>query len=115
MSARKRAQGPPPDREAEQEEVETSQAEDLANGTLLSPEVLDAEDDEPDAEADDALPVVHAAGEKGHVSALTRYMAQLRHHAPISREEEHALAGRWVEKETSRQRGSSCSRICAWL
>jgi len=106
VSARKRAQGPPPDREAEQEEVETSQAEDLANGTLLSPEVLDAEDDEPDAEADDALPVVHAAGEKGHVSALTRYMAQLRHHAPISREEEHALAVRWVEEgdvEAARQ------------
>ncbi len=31
------------------------------------------------------------------VDALTRYMAELRHHAPISREEEHALAVRWVE------------------
>ena len=31
------------------------------------------------------------------VSALTRYMAELRHHAPISREEEHELAVRWVE------------------
>ena len=29
--------------------------------------------------------------------ALTRYMAELRHHPPISREEEHALAVRWVE------------------
>ncbi len=29
--------------------------------------------------------------------ALTHYMAQLREHAPISREQEHALAVRWVE------------------
>ncbi|HEY8154337.1 MAG TPA: RNA polymerase factor sigma-32 [Myxococcota bacterium] len=28
---------------------------------------------------------------------LTQYMAQLRHYAPISREEEHELAVRWVE------------------
>ena len=33
-----------------------------------------------------------------HASALTAYMAQLRHHAPISREEEHELAVRWVEE-----------------
>ena len=32
------------------------------------------------------------------VSALTRYMAELRHHAPISREEEHDLAVRWHEE-----------------
>jgi RNA polymerase sigma-32 factor len=31
------------------------------------------------------------------VDALTRYMAELRHHAPISREEEHELAVRWYE------------------
>ena len=30
--------------------------------------------------------------------AITAYMAQLRHHAPISREEEHELAVRWVEE-----------------
>jgi RNA polymerase sigma-32 factor len=30
--------------------------------------------------------------------ALSRYMAQLAHHAPISREEEHALAVRWREE-----------------
>jgi RNA polymerase sigma-32 factor len=37
---------------------------------------------------------------------LTRYMAQLGHHAPISREEEHALAVRWHEEgdvEAARQ------------
>ncbi len=32
------------------------------------------------------------------VDALTRYMAELRDHAPISREEEQALALRWVEE-----------------
>ncbi|MFO0691690.1 MAG: RNA polymerase factor sigma-32 [Myxococcota bacterium] len=32
-----------------------------------------------------------------HSNALSAYMAQLRHHAPITREEEHALAVRWVE------------------
>ncbi len=38
--------------------------------------------------------------------ALTRYMAELAQHAPISREEEHALAVRWVEEgdlEAARQ------------
>ena len=30
--------------------------------------------------------------------ALTHYMAQLRHYAPITREAEHALAVRWVEE-----------------
>jgi len=40
------------------------------------------------------------------VSALTRYMSELRHHAPITREEEHALAVRWREEgdvEAARQ------------
>ncbi len=106
MSARKRAQGPPPDREGEQEEVETSETEDLAKGPAQSPEVPAPEDDAAEAEPVEVLPVVHAAGEQGLVSALTRYMAQLRHHAPISREEEHALAVRWVEEgdvEAARQ------------
>jgi RNA polymerase sigma-32 factor len=44
------------------------------------------------------VPTVHKAGEYGAVSALTRYMAELRHHAPISREEEHDLAVQWVEE-----------------
>ncbi|MCS5638680.1 MAG: RNA polymerase factor sigma-32 [Myxococcota bacterium] len=33
----------------------------------------------------------------GQVSSLSYYMSQLADHAPISREEEHALAVRWVE------------------
>jgi len=38
-----------------------------------------------------------ARGELERGDALTRYMSELRHHAPISREEEHELALRWVE------------------
>jgi RNA polymerase sigma-32 factor len=37
------------------------------------------------------------AREAGVGDTLTRYLAELRHHAPIPREEEHALALRWVE------------------
>ncbi|MCG8590020.1 MAG: RNA polymerase factor sigma-32 [Proteobacteria bacterium] len=40
---------------------------------------------------------VPAGREVERADALTRYMAELRHHAPISREEEHELALRWVE------------------
>jgi len=86
---------------------EEDSAEDLARDPIvLQPEVeldddddSDGSDDESDADSppETALPVVHAAGD-GPASALTRYMAQLRHHAPISREEEHALAVRWVEQ-----------------
>ncbi|MBW2272730.1 MAG: RNA polymerase factor sigma-32 [Deltaproteobacteria bacterium] len=49
------------------------------------------------APASVALPASRGA-DLEPVSALTRYMAQLRHHAPISREEEHELAVRWVEE-----------------
>jgi RNA polymerase sigma-32 factor len=44
------------------------------------------------------LPVVPAADrDVAPRDALGRYMSELRHHAPISREEEHALALRWTE------------------
>ncbi len=45
------------------------------------------------------LPIAVSSGRSLEpVDALTHYMAQLRHYAPISREEEHALAVRWVEQ-----------------
>jgi RNA polymerase sigma-32 factor len=44
-----------------------------------------------------ALPVPRPSAELERSDALGRYMAELRRHAPISREEEHALAVRWVE------------------
>ena len=50
-------------------------------------EILSAEDDSA------SLPSA-----PGQVSSLSYYMSQLADHAPISREEEHALAVRWVEE-----------------
>ncbi|RIK94754.1 MAG: RNA polymerase subunit sigma-70 [Proteobacteria bacterium] len=44
-----------------------------------------------------ALPAPAPRREIERGDALSRYMAQLREHAPIPREEEHALALRWVE------------------
>lgn len=41
---------------------------------------------------------VPASSGLAHTNALSAYMSQLRHHAPISREEEHELAVRWVEE-----------------
>ncbi len=113
MSARKRDElenvddSEPAGSVADSPEDETASVSDLVEETRpLSPEVLapknaesdDGGDEEDDDSSDTRLPVVHAAGEQGTVSALTRYMAQLRHHAPITREEEHALAVRWVEE-----------------
>jgi RNA polymerase sigma-32 factor len=52
----------------------------------------------PPARVAPALPAVPAADrDVGPADALGRYMGELRHHAPIPREEEHALALRWVE------------------
>ena len=42
-------------------------------------------------------PPAPAEREIGRGDTLTQYLAQLRHHAPIPREEEHSLALRWVE------------------
>jgi len=56
-------------------------------------------DDAPESEAKPA-PVPQASSSDrslGPVDALSAYMAQLGKYAPISREEEHALAVRWVE------------------
>jgi RNA polymerase sigma-32 factor len=46
-----------------------------------------------------ALPAVPSADKSvGPVDALSAYMSQLGQHPPISREEEHELAVRWVEE-----------------
>jgi RNA polymerase sigma-32 factor len=85
--------------ETESAEPEASVEELASDEAELTPDLIEVDDDDPVSdESPVPLPVVHAAGEQGTVSALTRYMAQLRHHAPISREEEHALAVRWVEE-----------------
>jgi RNA polymerase sigma-32 factor len=44
------------------------------------------------------VPVTPAARDLESGDTLTRYMAQLAQHAPISREEEHSLAVRWREE-----------------
>ncbi|MBJ20397.1 MAG: RNA polymerase subunit sigma-70 [Deltaproteobacteria bacterium] len=44
------------------------------------------------------IPTDPSAPGVSQASALTAYMSQLRHHAPISREEEHALAVKWIEE-----------------
>ena len=44
---------------------------------------------------DDMTPLATSASQ---VSALSAYMSQLAHHAPISREEEHELAVSWAEE-----------------
>ena len=66
-------------------------------------EVIPALDDDPIP----SLPAVKS-GERGVEvpSALNAYMSQLRHHDPISREEEHELAVRWTlhgDREAGRQ------------
>ncbi len=43
------------------------------------------------------IPAPQADRAVGPADSLTAYMAELRHHPPISREEEHELAVRWVE------------------
>ena len=55
------------------------------------------DDSEDGASALVPAPVGTSSPEPGG-DTLTRYMAQLRHHAPISREEEQVLARRWVEE-----------------
>jgi RNA polymerase sigma-32 factor len=53
-----------------------------------------------DEAADLPIPLPSAPNVPGvaQASALSAYMSQLRHHAPITREEEHELAVRWTEE-----------------
>jgi RNA polymerase sigma-32 factor len=80
---------PPEDAEPDSGDVAATA---LADGSLIL---------EPDSLAalvpveDDSARLPSAPGE---VSSLTAYMSQLGRHAPISREEEHALAVRWAEE-----------------
>jgi RNA polymerase sigma-32 factor len=68
----------------------------LPDGSPILPEEDDDEEDDDSAlvPVDDSA---HLPIAPGQVSALTYYMSQLRHHAPISREEEHELAVKWTE------------------
>jgi RNA polymerase sigma-32 factor len=88
---KKRQQRPAPSAEAEVEEAALVPAEvqEVANRSELSP-----------------LPAAPSPRDLEGGDTLTRYMAQLAQHAPIPREEEHALAVRWREQgdvEAARQ------------
>ena len=70
------------------------------NRTDLDSDDAPPEEDLPvDRTRDASLPIPSGPKAPGvaQASALTAYMSQLRHHAPITREEEHELAVRWVE------------------
>ncbi len=90
--------------EAEAIEIEAlarEQADD--DGDTSSVSVVPTDEDDEDSDdgerATPSLPIPADPKAPGvsQASALTAYMSQLRHHAPISREEEHALAVKWVE------------------
>ncbi len=97
------------DDESAEAEFEASEADDTPDEDLLAEassmiDLGDDQDSEPSSNtgasaSDSSLPVPSAANVPGisQASALTAYMSQLRHHAPITREEEHELAVRWVE------------------
>ncbi|MHA7839161.1 MAG: sigma-70 family RNA polymerase sigma factor [bacterium] len=53
-----------------------------------------------DDSSSSVLPVLPDPSAPGisQATALSAYMSQLRHYAPISREEEHALAVKWIEE-----------------
>ena len=80
--------------------------ESIASPDELEGDVVPDSDDDSatDAQATPApatRAIVPSSGSDVHTGiapALTRYMTELRHHAPISREEEHALAVKWVEE-----------------
>jgi RNA polymerase sigma-32 factor len=107
---------------AEQEEDDSGSEVSAIGASSGAGEVIDVDamrsdadaDDQTDSDSDDAsagddfpadrtrdaslpIPADPKAPGVAQASALTAYMSQLRHHAPITREEEHELAVRWVE------------------
>ncbi len=91
-------------------EVETEPSARIPSDTEVEVEVevvTDTEVDGPvvvesvDSDESSNLPIPSPADSTSglaQASALTAYMSQLRHHAPITREEEHELAVRWIEE-----------------
>lgn len=83
-------------RDASAEAAQASQIDSLADGSpILDPKKASAPIPPDLFPEDDSASLPTAAGQG---SALSNYMAQLSHHAPISREDEHALALRWTEE-----------------
>ena len=84
-----------PDSHPENTAEEVEDASDVRIPEILDPEESPASETGISANPTAAGPASTAVEP---VSALTRYMAQLRHHAPISREEERELALRWYNE-----------------
>lgn len=70
-------------------------ASDAPGGASATPEVLTPSPSKAKAKA---KAKTSSSSSLETVSALSAYMSQLANHAPITREEEHALAVRWVEE-----------------
>lgn len=94
-----------PDLEVEAELIDEIAAEAAeAEADAVDRETPDRSRPRPDRPASRAAVAVPkgsnvpASSGLAHTNALSAYMSQLRHHAPISREEEHELAVRWVEE-----------------
>ncbi len=98
-----------PDDEPRDEETEISPIEaevdaDLVEAADSKPPSEEAQGDPP--EESSRLPAVvpsesrlpDSTEGRAQGSALSAYMSELRHHAPITREEEHELAVRWTEE-----------------
>ncbi|MFP6654964.1 MAG: RNA polymerase factor sigma-32 [Myxococcota bacterium] len=91
-----------PNDQPQEEEIENSDLDadlgsdrDESEKALLTPEVENGDLPVP-VQSDPPLPVTGEGRAQG--TALSAYMSELRHHAPITREEEHALALRWTEE-----------------
>lgn len=80
----------------EQAEDDDDSVDDSSDGTSDDSDDPDASRQAPAAHL--PIPAPIAAPGVSQASALTAYMSQLRHYAPISREEERELAVRWVEE-----------------
>lgn len=93
-----------PDDQPEDEEIESPGIDvdaDLdANFDESSEETLASDDESSDLPVPvRSEPHLPSAGEgRAQATALSAYMSELRHHAPITREEEHELAVQWSEE-----------------
>ena len=93
--------------------VEPARKSDAGSaGEVSDEDVLERDGGPPENSGDDDSAPISAAASSlpvpipsdpsapglAQASALSAYMSQLRHHAPITREEEHELAVRWIEE-----------------
>ncbi len=99
--------GPRERRRIELDEAPAESGSDAFDEARSGPDERDADPDDtapragvlvPEDAASVPVPADATTPGSSQATALTAYMSQLRHHAPIDREEEHALAVRWIEE-----------------